>query len=449
MLTALAEGAQVTTAPTVGRDRTAHTVSARRHRRSISGRRSALAGFARTSPGRLALTMLVLMLLSVLAGLALSTTTSKQTTQLSTLTVRNEPLTSAAQDLYSGLSEADAAAASAFLAGGLEPADVRERYTRSIDTAAAALGTAGTGADESTRATLAKLSTQLPVYTGLVETARANNQQGFPVGAAYLREASALMQSTLLPAADQLYQHYSQASDQQSRLSTLPWPGVVVGLLALIALVVAQLYVRRRTRRTINVGLLLASLCILVALLWAGTATVLASSRVAAGRSSGAQPLAALAEARILAQQARADETLMLVARGDSAGYEKSFADTTATLTERLRSVSGAAAAPAASVAAEGWSAAHKRVSTANQSGDYPAAVALAVGAGPQDSAAQFTALDDALRDGISTTRQVLQDKASSAQSALSGLSPGVLVLSLLAAVAAAAGMWPRLREFQ
>ena len=139
----------------------------------------------------------------------------------------------------------------------------------------------------------------------------------------------------------------------------------------------------------------------------------------------------------------------MLVARGDSVGYEKSFADTTATLTERLRSVSGAAAAPAASVAAEGWSAAHKRVSTANQSGDYPAAVALAVGAGPQDSAAQFTALDDALRDGISTTRRVLQDKASSAQSALSGLSPGVLVLSLLAAVAAAAGMWPRLREFQ
>ena len=224
----------MTIAPAVARTRPSYAAPARR-RRSAVGRRSAVAGFARTGPGRLSLLTLGLVLLSVLAGFVLSSTASKQATQLSTLTGRTEALAGAAQDLYSALSEADAAAASAFLAGGLEPAALRERYTRSINTAAASLGAAaaGTGTDTTGRLSLAQLSTQLPVYTGLIETARANNQQGFPVGSAYLREASTLMQSTLLPAANQLYQDYSAASARQSHLPRLPWLGLALGLVAL------------------------------------------------------------------------------------------------------------------------------------------------------------------------------------------------------------------------
>ena len=59
-----------------------------------------------------------------------------------------------------------------------------------------------TGRSAAPRRTLA---TQLPVYTGLVEAARANNRQGFPVGAAYLRRASDLMRTTLLNAAEDVY----------------------------------------------------------------------------------------------------------------------------------------------------------------------------------------------------------------------------------------------------
>ncbi len=412
-----------------------------------AGRRSAIAGFARTSPGGLSLITLSLMVLSVLAGVVLSSTASSQTAQLSALTARTEPLTAAAQDLYSALSEADATAASAFLAGGLEPPDLRERYARSIDTAAAALGTAGAGerTDPGSQSALNRLATRLPVYTGLVEAARANNQQGFPVGAAYLREASAMMQSTLLPAADQLYQNYSMASARQSQIARLPWLGLVLGLLAVSALVTAQLYVRRRTRRMLNVGLLVSSLALVLALVWACVATTVAANRLNTGRSEGAGPLAALAQSRILAQQARADETLMLVARSDSAGYEKSFADTTATLLDRLTGQSDEAARNAA----QGWVAAHQRVTKANDSGNYQGAVSVALGNAAQDSAAQFAALDAALRAGITDARALLRDQASAAQSVLGGLSPGTLALSLLAAASVAAGMWPRLREYQ
>lgn len=433
------------------------TVGGRRgHRGSLRRRRWAVAAFLRTSPGRLSLITGALVVLTILTGIVLSSTVSSRATDLGTLIGRTEPLAGAAQNLYSALSEADATAASAFLTGGLESNALREGYTRSTTAAAAALGTAAVGAgadvDDASRTSLATLSTQLPVYTGLVETARANNQQGFPVGAAYLREASALMQSRLLPAAEQLYNDYSAASAQQSLLARPPWWGLVLGLVTVSCLVLAQRSLRRRTRRSVNVGLALASVAIVVAMGWAAAASVLGASRLDDGRTNGSEPLALLAHSRLLAQQARADETLMLVARSDAAGYEKAFSTSTTDMSgllEQLTSTAPSSATAAASAAAQSWTAAHRRVSKANDSGDYVGAVALALGSGAQDSGAQFTALDNALRDGIAQARTVLTTKASAARSTFVGLSPGVLVLSLLAAAAVAAGMWPRLREYQ
>jgi hypothetical protein len=37
---------------------------------------------------------------------------------------------------------------------------------------------------------IADITTELPIYTGLVERARVNNRQGLVVGVAYLRRAS-------------------------------------------------------------------------------------------------------------------------------------------------------------------------------------------------------------------------------------------------------------------
>ena len=69
------------------------------------------------------------------------------------------------------------------------------------------------------------MSTQLPVYTGLVETARVYNRQGLPLGAAYLREASGLMRDKLLPAAKQLYRtETGRLADDRDGAAGFPWP---------------------------------------------------------------------------------------------------------------------------------------------------------------------------------------------------------------------------------
>ena len=104
-----------------------------------------------------------------------------------------EPLSLDAQQIYSRLSDANDAATTAFLTGGLEPAATRQRYLADIAAAGAGIenataqGGASTGAAASD---LSALAQDLPTYAGEIETARADNRLGLPLGAAYLREAT-------------------------------------------------------------------------------------------------------------------------------------------------------------------------------------------------------------------------------------------------------------------
>ncbi len=73
----------------------------------------------------------------------------------------------------------------------------------------------------------------------------------------------------------------------------------------------------------------------------------------------------------------------------------------------------------------------------------------VAIGPGPSDSAAQFTAVDDALTDGIGTARDRLRSHVESAARVLTALGSGAIVLTLIAVGGIIIGLWPRLREYQ
>ena len=60
-------------------------------------------------------------------------------------------------------------------------------------------------------------------------------------------------------------------------------------------------------------------------MVWIVGAVRLAAGDIERGRTEGTARFGQLAEARILAQQARTDETLQLITRGDITASEKSF----------------------------------------------------------------------------------------------------------------------------
>ncbi|HEX3650822.1 MAG TPA: hypothetical protein VHV49_20550 [Pseudonocardiaceae bacterium] len=422
---------------------------------------------AGSTPGRLGLAMVGLVVLSLLTGVIGLLAVQGKASTLDDLATRREPFSAAAQQMYRSLSDADATAASAFLSSAVTPPALRERYQTDIQQAGAALAVAATdveGVAEAARP-LAQLSTGIPVYTGLVERASANNTQGFPIGSAYLREADHLMQATLLPAAQALYavdtQRVAQAQDDAT---SFPWTAVVLVIVLLVALVVTQRFVRKRTNRVINVGLLVATIAVAVAVVWSATGLILETVHVSHARSAGSAPADTLAQARTKALQARTDEMLTLVARGGQ-DYNQPFLTLTGAIGGKdgsgglLGQVRGGSSdsvlnsqVDQASAAAKSWFALHNQARAANQSGDYQTAVNITLGtggAGKPDEAARFDKVDSTLAKAINQARTVFADQTDTAGAWLTALPVGVLVLLVLAAAGAAIGLWQRLREYR
>lgn len=404
--------------------------------------------FARTTPGVISAVAAISIVLCVISGIVCANQLGGKIDSRDRVLDRTEPLAYAGQRLYVALSAADAAAATAFLSGGIESPEVRARYQQALADAAAALAetTADTD-DDTTRRLVARINAALPTYTGLVESARMNNRQGFPVGAAYLKQASALMQETLLPAADEIgASRLAAVRADQREIEGLPLASILAMLVVTAAGVAGSVVLLRRTNRLLNIGLVTGTGIAVLTLAWLLTATTVAATTVDTGGSGASTRFETLSRARILAQQARTDETLQLVTRDDLAASEKTFRTHTTDLEERLKSVLSADDELLREFA--NWMAGHRKQVEAYESGDYKSAVEQAIGIDGYESGAIFTRFDRLVGDGIAAARTELRTETDTSGNQLTGSPAGTALLMLLAATAVGAGLWPRLKEF-
>ncbi|MGU3437870.1 hypothetical protein ACNHUS_33280 [Actinomycetes bacterium M1A6_2h] len=376
---------------------------------------------------------------------------------LAALLSRTEPLSDAAQNLYGQLSVADAAAATAFLSGGLEPAAVRDRYSEAITSAAGEVVRASTGldaGDSASQTTLAKISSSLPVYAGIIETARTNNRVGNPVGAAYLAEASTLMQTSILPWAEDL--HNTKSDDvraAQEQFDRPPWLSLVLVVVSIAVLVAAQRFVSRRTRRTLNPGLALGSIAMVVLFVWMLVVGLVSSSSTNRALVRGAEPVDRLTSGRILAQQARTDETIGMARRGGVNDYEQSYTAAIQSLNGVLFALQQDSSLDNTRIDAsldlvDQWTKSHERMNASLAVGDFATAVAIATGTNEGNSADIFAALDDELAQEIDLSREELRSNIARAASVLDGLTVGISVLAGGSLLAVAGGLGVRLREY-
>lgn len=413
----------------------------------------------RRSPGRLSAVGVGLVLLVVVFGVVGTFEVQSKNNTIDDLMNHREPLTAASQEIYRSLSDADAASANAFLIVGAEPPELRNRYDVDIARAGAALAKAASDsegyADAATKVDV--LSRNLPVYTGIIERARANNLQGFPVGASYLREASNLMRTVILPAAADLYNiDTGRLTAEQSEVSGFPWVSAILLVAVLVALVATQVYLTRRTNRLLNVGLVVGTGAMALVLLWGAVALIIQGVLVGNGRDDGSHPVDVLVRARSAAVQARADELMTLVARGDGAAYEQDYQQLGPLFTGYFQQAQGlldGKAAEQITVAQNSgntWLQIHKDIRAKDDSGNYAEAVREAVDAtAPDGAAASFAKVDQALVTAIDIGRQNFLDDTHHADQAMTLLAPGVGVLSVVAAGAVTMGIRDRLREYR
>lgn len=411
--------------------------------------------FLSTTPGRLLAIGVILGALGILSAFAISTTVTDRQQRLSEVLERTEPLAFAAGRLYTTLSVADAAAATAFIAGA-EPQPVRQRYEQAITDAAVAVTQASSGLTEPPLVELlGRINARLAVYTGLIEIARTNNRMGNPVGSSYLSEASALMQQAILPDAQRLYEQTSARVDAETTASaSIPAPVIIVVASTMAFGIFAHRWLAERTRRRVNLGLVAGGVAFTVLIVWVGTALTLSTAGSRSAKNTAAESLKTITGLAITAQQARADETLSLIRRGDEDIRKQSFYQRIDTMHADLTRYQQSSKIARDELADAGdllarWRQADERINDYIAVGNYRAATEVALGTGEDDSTPAFDSLNDALNDGIEESRRQLRGDIASARRVLSGTTVGGVLLSVGAALAVAAGLAPRVSEYR
>ncbi|GAA2108240.1 hypothetical protein GCM10009841_28570 [Microlunatus panaciterrae] len=397
-----------------------------------------------STPQRLSLLAAMLIALSLLFA-ALSAFTFGNTANGLNRARDNTDQLIRVQKIQTNLLEADATATNAFLVGGLEPPAQRATYDRALSQTSALIAEAAEAQPADADA-LAALNDEVVGYAASMAQARANNRQGFPVGAQYLRNASAELRSTALPILDNLVvANTERAADEMS--PGLGYLFILSGLLALGGLLFTQYWVARRFRRTFNLGLLAATVLVLATLIAGSVALNGLGQRLDAIQQGSFSDVRDAASARIEANNAKSNESLTLIARGSGAAFEKAWATAAAQVDSRLAALpsSGQDLQPLW----QSYRTTHQQLRKLDDGGSWDAAVQVATGTGAKSSNATFGSFNSAVAEFLASASS---DTSAALGRPLVGLWLGA-VLAALAALAAGwlswVGIGTRLKEYR
>lgn len=348
------------------------------------------------------------------------------------------------QKIQSNLLSADATATNAFLVGGLEPPAQRAAYDQAMSSTSSLIAEAAQ-AQSADGAALAALNQQVLSYAGVIEQARANNRQGLPVGAQYLRNASAQLRSEALPILDNLVNaNAARAADEMKAGA-----GYVVFILALLglgAVIAAQIWLARRFKRKINVGMLASSVVLFVLAVGSLILLLQLSSALKEISTGSLAAVNTAADARISANDAKSNESLTLIARGSGQAFEaawKSSADSVATNVGRLTDK------PDLVSQWQDYTDVHTQIRTLDDGGQWDRAVARATGSGRNSSNTVFGAFDSNLASYLDSASQDASNSLADEQPVMVVAAILILLGGLAAGLLGRRGVAERLREYR
>jgi hypothetical protein len=411
---------------------------------STAAHRPGLRGALSRTPGRLRVAGVVSVIAAAAVGVIGLNAGLAQSQALSDADADTTQLVGI-QDVRNDLVVADATATNAFLVGGLEPPEQRARYDEAIASAANGLAQLA-GSNAADAELLGQATAGLTTYTGLVEQARANNRQGFPVGAAYLDQASAVLRTDVLPQLDELVQANSDRVDASfDSVTSVPWL-LALGILALAALVVVQVWLANRTHRRLNAGLFWSTVLALAATI--GGAVVLGSAAAKAGdaRSGPYDATVSVSQAYSLANDAKSQESFTLIKRGSGAAYEEQFVLKTDEARELL-------VRPTVDeelvVLLNRWVDSHAELRALDDGGDWDGAVALAISEEPGDPNDLFQTFSTAASSSLEASAAQTHDALSGSGGSSVLVGWLMLVVGVLAAVLSWRGISKRVEEYR
>ena len=418
---------------------------------------------AATTPTTMWALLAALVLLSLAWGAFGGWVASQHSSAAGSLVAVHEPLSLDARQMYESIADADVTITATLLASSQPPLPPLRRYQADVAQASADLARlqAG-GGNQELKTALAALVGGLPAYTGYVADAQSEYSLGYPLtGGSFLQVASEEAHLVLLPAAKTVFTQenaaLTAASGQATGLPTV-LAALVLALIIAFILYRAQRWLARRTNRVFSPGLVLASLLLVISVIWLAAAFLGARSDLDRGIGQGSQPAQDLAQASIGVQQIRGDAVLNVISRSGNASFHDDYLTTsqhvgpgsgtliTSAATAQPAGGQAASLVAAAQRQATGWYTASADVYTLGAKADY-AAERTAVITG--SSAAGYTALEGDITQAITADEATFGSAANQGSRALDPMEPVVIVASLLMALGCAWGISRRLAEYR
>jgi len=347
------------------------------------------------------------------------------------------------QEIRSAIIEADSIATTTFLVGGLESADQRSRYEARLGDAAAGLALLSGGLSGADLDQLTSANSTLNAFSGLVEQARANNRQGFPVGAAYQRQASALVRDQLLTSIDLLEQH--ARDDVNSNIVSahrIGWVLPLVGIVVLAAMAAGAVWLFRRTHRILNVALTLAALITVVVVLVGVFSMAGAMSSADDVITGDLRQADRYSQVRVAGFEARSDEALTLINRGNGQANEAAYQAAVTTITPILSGRDGNAGL---SNSFEAYDDLHRQLRELDDGGDWEKARDQLL----NESAVAFDSFSTGVEDVVQARSSRAEIDLDDAGSSLGTARVALIIGALLAAGLVIVGYGQRLREYR
>jgi hypothetical protein len=407
-----------------------------------------------------------LVLLSLAWGAFGGWVATKHSSAADSLVSTDERLSLEAREMFQSIGDADATITAAFLASPRPPLGQLQRYESDLATAHRDLsGLQAAGGGQAEVSALARLGAGLSAYSGYVAETTAEYAMGYPLtGGSFLQDASGEAHLVLLPAANTVFTQendaLSAASGQATELPTM-LAALVLALVTAFVLYRAQRWLTRRTNRVLSPGLVLASLLLVISVIWVAAGFLTARSDLDGGIAHGSGPVQNLALASIGVQQIRGDAVLNVISRSGSTSFQTDFLATSKKVGPGNGSLLGDAAAAqqaggqgAALVAtaqreATAWYAANDQVYLLNSKSDYAAERGLIVGSGAGSTATAYTALEGDITSAIRADQGVFDSAATEGANALDPLAGVVIATSLLMAAGCAWAVSRRLAEYR
>jgi CHASE3 domain sensor protein len=219
-----------------------------------------------------------------------------------------------------------------------------------------------------------------------------------------------------------------------------------ISLLALAGVIIGQVWLARRFRRRINVGMLVSAVLLLVITAGGFIAVQQLSSSLSSISNGSYAAVNAAADARIDANNAKSNESLTLIARGSGQAFEDAWKSSADSVTSNLGRLSER---PELTTQWQAYTDVHNEIRELDDDGRWDRAVAKATGSGRESSNTVFNTFDQNLAS-------YLDEQSQNASSSLANEQPAMVVgaiLILLGGLAAALlGRWgvaARLKEYR